>query len=179
MGEKSFSCWQMDSFRRVAAGLVEWGSNAFNAITLIINNTTCLKSSDLRVWIGGIQKSGKFNSVLPLASNEDEFSNTSGVSNWTCTCSSGNQSYILKSNCSRSCDCNPVESSGDRWTCVCATNGFPEVAVDNHDTTCFTACNCTAGIFFRLRSPNINVYFEESNIVQLLFCAVNLTVDLI
>ncbi|KAK9022274.1 hypothetical protein V6N11_002554 [Hibiscus sabdariffa] len=70
------------------------------------------------------------------------------VNNWTCTCSSlypGNDSSILKSNCSRSCDCSLVESSGDRWTCLCASDGFPKVAVDNHDTTCFTACNCTAG----------------------------------
>ncbi|GMI92123.1 hypothetical protein like AT2G28250 [Hibiscus trionum] len=77
-----------------------------------------------------------------------EFSNTASVNNWTCTCSSlypGSRSSILKSNCSRSCDCNPVESSGDRWTCLCASDGFPKVAVDNHDTTCFTACNCTAG----------------------------------
>ncbi|XWS53297.1 hypothetical protein CRYUN_Cryun11dG0144800 [Craigia yunnanensis] len=78
----------------------------------------------------------------------DEISNTSGVNNWTCTCSSlyqGNKSYVLKYNCSRSCDCSPVEPSGDRWTCLCAPDGFPKVAVDNHDTTCFTACNCTAG----------------------------------
>ncbi|XP_039053995.1 receptor-like serine/threonine-protein kinase NCRK isoform X2 [Hibiscus syriacus] len=71
-----------------------------------------------------------------------------GGNNWKCTCSSlypGDRNSILKSNCSRSCDCNPVESNGDRWTCLCATDGFPKVAVDNHDTTCFSACNCTAG----------------------------------
>ncbi|XP_022731784.1 receptor-like serine/threonine-protein kinase NCRK isoform X4 [Durio zibethinus] len=80
----------------------------------------------------------------------DKISNTSGLNNWTCTCSSfyqGNQSYVLKSNCYRSCDCNPVEPSGDKWTCLCATDGFPKVTVNNHDNTCFTACNCTAGCF--------------------------------
>lgn len=37
----------------------------------------------------------------------EEPSETSGVgSNWTCTCSSSyNQSSVLKSNCSSSCDC--------------------------------------------------------------------------
>ncbi|XP_021896208.1 receptor-like serine/threonine-protein kinase NCRK [Carica papaya] len=81
----------------------------------------------------------------------DELSNTSGVSNWTCTCSfssQGNQSYVPKSNCSTSCDCTKVgESNGDRWTCICPADGFPKVAADGHDTTCFTACNCTAGSF--------------------------------
>ncbi|XP_031285096.1 receptor-like serine/threonine-protein kinase NCRK isoform X2 [Pistacia vera] len=79
----------------------------------------------------------------------DDLSGTSGVSNWTCTCSSsnqGNQSNILKSNCSTSCDCNPVGgSSGGRWRCVCAADGFPKVAINSHDTTCFTGCNCTSG----------------------------------
>ncbi|KAE8688770.1 Receptor-like serine/threonine-protein kinase NCRK [Hibiscus syriacus] len=78
----------------------------------------------------------------------DGFSNTSGGNNWKCARSSlypGDPNSILKSNCSRSCDSNPVESSGDRWTCLCATDGFPNVAVDNHNTTCFSACNCTSG----------------------------------
>ncbi|OMO91528.1 putative kinase [Corchorus olitorius] len=82
----------------------------------------------------------------------DEFSDTSGISNWECTCSAlnpGNQT-LFKSNCSRSCDCSPVEPSGDRWRCLCATDGFPKVAGSNHDTSCFTACNCTAGMFFKL-----------------------------
>ncbi|KAJ0084146.1 hypothetical protein Patl1_30663 [Pistacia atlantica] len=82
----------------------------------------------------------------------DDLSGTSGVSNWTCTCSSsnqGNQSNILKSNCSTSCDCNPGPSnlvggsSGGRWRCVCAADGFPKI--NSHDTTCFTGCNCTSG----------------------------------
>ncbi|KAK4849766.1 hypothetical protein QYF36_000618 [Acer negundo] len=79
----------------------------------------------------------------------DELSNTSGVSNWTCSCSSlyqGNQSSILKSNCSSSCDCSLVEGSSEgRWTCVCAADGFPKVATGSNDTTCFTGCNCTTG----------------------------------
>ncbi|XP_044506185.1 receptor-like serine/threonine-protein kinase NCRK isoform X2 [Mangifera indica] len=80
----------------------------------------------------------------------DELSGISGVSNWTCTCSSsnqGNQSNILKSSCSTSCDCNPAFGGlrGDKWICVCAADGFPKVAINSHDTTCFTSCNCTSG----------------------------------
>ncbi|XP_044469795.1 receptor-like serine/threonine-protein kinase NCRK isoform X2 [Mangifera indica] len=79
----------------------------------------------------------------------DELSGTSGVSNWTCTCSSSNQqnqSNILKSNCSTSCDCNPVGGSSEgRWRCVCTADGFPKVAINSHDTTCFSGCNCTSG----------------------------------
>ncbi|EXB38677.1 Receptor-like serine/threonine-protein kinase NCRK [Morus notabilis] len=39
----------------------------------------------------------------------DEISNTSGIKDWTCECSSsyqGNQSYTIGSNCSTSCDCS-------------------------------------------------------------------------
>ena len=39
-------------------------------------------------------------------------------------------------------------STGDRWKCICAADGFPKVASNNGDTSCFTACNCTSGIFF-------------------------------
>lgn len=38
-------------------------------------------------------------------------------------------------------------STGDRWTCICAADGFPKVASNGGDTSCFTACNCTSGIF--------------------------------
>lgn len=40
----------------------------------------------------------------------DKLSERSGQKNWKCTCSSslqGDQSNILKLNCSRSCDCSP------------------------------------------------------------------------
>ncbi|XVE79788.1 hypothetical protein DITRI_Ditri14bG0084000 [Diplodiscus trichospermus] len=100
----------------------------------------------------------------------DEISNTSGVNNWTCTCSSfyqGNQSYVLKSNCSRSCDCSPVEPSGDRWTCLCATDGFPKVA----DTTCFKACNCTAG-FLPEAPASRKHYANRVVVIILLLCVV-------
>ncbi|GMI96987.1 hypothetical protein like AT2G28250 [Hibiscus trionum] len=103
----------------------------------------------------------------------DEFSNTSGISNWTCTCSSlypGKQSDDLKSNCSRSCDCSPVEPNGDRWKCVCATDGFPKVAVNNHDTTCFTACNCTAGSL--PEAPARKNYANRVVVIVLLLCVI-------
>ncbi|XP_058004219.1 receptor-like serine/threonine-protein kinase NCRK isoform X2 [Hevea brasiliensis] len=78
----------------------------------------------------------------------DELSTTSGLKNWTCTCSlphQGNQSYV-KSNCSTSCDCNIAGGpSGGIWTCVCAADGFPKVASGSLNTTCFTSCNCTSG----------------------------------
>ncbi|XWS28983.1 hypothetical protein CRYUN_Cryun25bG0117800 [Craigia yunnanensis] len=104
----------------------------------------------------------------------DEISNTSGVNNWTCTCSSLYQgNYVLKSNCSRSCDCSPVEPSGDRWTCSCATDGFPKVAVDNHDTTCFTACNCTAGSL--PEAPASRKHYANRVVVIILLLCVILT----
>ncbi|KAA8544075.1 hypothetical protein F0562_021748 [Nyssa sinensis] len=79
----------------------------------------------------------------------DELPDTSGVIKWTCTCSSayqGNQSFI-KTNCSTSCNCSPAAggSSGNRWTCLCSADGFPQVDNDSHRTSCFTACNCTSG----------------------------------
>ncbi|EOY34403.1 hypothetical protein QUC31_018463 [Theobroma cacao] len=106
----------------------------------------------------------------------DELSNTSGVNNWTCTCSSlnqGNQTSVLKSNCSRSCDCSPVEPSGDRWTCLCATDGLPKVAVNNHDTTCFTACNCTAGSL--PQAPASRNHYSNRVVVIILLLSVILT----
>ncbi|KAL4283148.1 hypothetical protein GQ457_16G011580 [Hibiscus cannabinus] len=99
----------------------------------------------------------------------DEFSNTSGTSNWTCTCSSlyhRKQIDVLKSYCSRSCDCSPFEPNGDRWKCMCATNGFPKIAVHNHDTTCFTSCNCTADLSTRKNYANRVV------VIVLLFCVI-------
>ncbi|KAL4295283.1 hypothetical protein GQ457_12G029800 [Hibiscus cannabinus] len=103
----------------------------------------------------------------------DEFSDTSEKSNWTCTCSSvypGNQSDALKYNCSRSCDCSPVEPNGDRWKCTCATDGFPKVAIDSHDTNCFTACNCTAGSL--TEAPERKNYANRVVVIVLLLCVI-------
>ncbi|KAE8674587.1 Receptor-like serine/threonine-protein kinase NCRK [Hibiscus syriacus] len=102
-----------------------------------------------------------------------EFSNTSGKRNWTCTCSSvypEKQGDVLKSNCSRSCDCSPVEPKGDRWTCMCATDGFPKVAIDNHDTNCFSACNCTAGSL--PEAPARKNYANRLVVIILLLCVI-------
>ncbi|KAK8598365.1 hypothetical protein V6N13_094337 [Hibiscus sabdariffa] len=96
-----------------------------------------------------------------------------GTSNWTCTCSSlyhGKQSDVLKSNCSRSCDCSPVEPNGDRWKCMCATDGFPKIAIHNHDSTCFTACNCTAGSL--PEAPARKNYANRVVVIVLLFCVI-------
>ncbi|XVE59079.1 hypothetical protein DITRI_Ditri05aG0016200 [Diplodiscus trichospermus] len=104
----------------------------------------------------------------------DGISNTSGANNWTCTCSSlyqGNKSYVLKSNCSRSCDCSPVKPSGDRWTCLCANDGFPKVTVNNHDTSCFTACNCTAGSLPEVPASRKH-YTNRVAVIILLLCVI-------
>ncbi|VVB01726.1 unnamed protein product [Arabis nemorensis] len=67
-----------------------------------------------------------------------------GASNWTCSCfSSGNQSDILESNCSTSCNCRPAHR--DQWVCLCPANGFPIIAIGGSNSSCFTACNCSAG----------------------------------
>ncbi|KAK8707774.1 hypothetical protein V6N13_058826 [Hibiscus sabdariffa] len=103
----------------------------------------------------------------------DDFSDTSEKSNWTCTCSSvypGKQSDALKYNCSTSCDCSPVEPNGDRWKCTCATDGFPKVAIDNHDTNCFTACNCTAGSL--TEAPERKNYANRVVVIVLLLCVI-------
>ncbi|KAB2038649.1 hypothetical protein ERO13_D03G136300v2 [Gossypium hirsutum] len=103
----------------------------------------------------------------------DEFSNSSGSNKWTCTCSSlhpGKQSDVLKSNCSRSCNCSPVQPNGDRWKCLCDSDGFPKVAVDNRDTTCFTACNCTAGSF--PEAPVRKNYANRVVVIVLLLCVI-------
>ncbi|XP_010264652.1 PREDICTED: receptor-like serine/threonine-protein kinase NCRK isoform X5 [Nelumbo nucifera] len=83
----------------------------------------------------------------------DDLSQESGMNKWTCLCASaqqGNQSYVFASNCSTSCDCIPEKSVGgsseERWTCICAAEGFSAAAAGIHDSTCFTACNCTSGL---------------------------------
>lgn len=37
-------------------------------------------------------------------------------------------------------------SSGGKWECTCAANRLPKVSADDHDTGCFTACNCKSGM---------------------------------
>ncbi|GKV08322.1 hypothetical protein SLEP1_g19969 [Rubroshorea leprosula] len=107
-----------------------------------------------------------------------EISNTSRINNWTCTCSSayqGNQSYFLKSNCSSSCDCSPAgESSADRWTCICVADGFPKVTYDHQNTTCFTACNCTAGSLPVAEASRKHIS-SRIVVILLLFCVILIT----
>ncbi|KDP44029.1 hypothetical protein JCGZ_05496 [Jatropha curcas] len=105
----------------------------------------------------------------------DELSTTSNISNWTCTCSlsyQGNQSY-LKSNCSKSCDCNRASGgpSGSTWTCICATDGFPKIASGSHDTACFTACNCTSGSLTQTQAKR-NHLSGKIVIIILLLCVI-------
>ncbi|CAJ1979284.1 unnamed protein product [Sphenostylis stenocarpa] len=76
----------------------------------------------------------------------DEASDKSNLNKWRCRCSfGGNHSYAL-ANCSKSCDCHSdAEESASIWTCICDSNGFPQVAADDHSPNCFNACNCTWG----------------------------------
>ncbi|BAT91980.1 Receptor-like serine/threonine-protein [Vigna angularis] len=81
----------------------------------------------------------------------DELSDT-GPNKWKCRCSllQGNHTYS-RANCSKSCDCHSdAEQSASIWTCLCDSNGFPEVSADGHNLNCFDACNCTWG---SLRMP--------------------------
>ncbi|WVZ00169.1 hypothetical protein V8G54_026238 [Vigna mungo] len=76
----------------------------------------------------------------------DEPSDT-GPNKWKCRCSllQRNQIYS-RANCSKSCDCHSdAEESASIWTCLCDSNGFPQVSADGHNLHCFDACNCTWG----------------------------------
>ncbi|XP_022731782.1 receptor-like serine/threonine-protein kinase NCRK isoform X3 [Durio zibethinus] len=66
-----------------------------------------------------------------------------------------------------------VEPSGDKWTCLCATDGFPKVTVNNHDNTCFTACNCTAGSL--PEAPASRKHYANRLVVIILLLCVILT----
>ncbi|GAB4825410.1 hypothetical protein Ancab_008283 [Ancistrocladus abbreviatus] len=84
------------------------------------------------------------------------------VTEWSCTCSSASdvsQNKVNASNCSRTCDCQPAVggSSGNRWTCVCAQGKFPYLAADNHNSDCFTACNCTSGSLTDAKAPRKSI----------------------
>ncbi|KAK9280448.1 hypothetical protein L1049_014139 [Liquidambar formosana] len=103
-------------------------------------------------------------------------SDVSGTAKWTCTCTSadqGNQSYTLATNCSTSCDCSPAGggSSGGRWTCICAANGFPEVAANSHDIKCFTGCNCTSGSLSEAQASRKRIS-SKVVVIILLLCVV-------
>ncbi|XP_057995710.1 receptor-like serine/threonine-protein kinase NCRK isoform X3 [Hevea brasiliensis] len=105
----------------------------------------------------------------------DEVSTTSGLKNWTCTCSlpyQGNQSYT-KSNCSTSCNCNIAVGgpSGDIWTCACAADGFPKIASGTVDATCFTACNCTSGSLAKTQARR-NHLSGKVVVIILLLCVI-------
>ncbi|EEF32437.1 kinase, putative [Ricinus communis] len=100
-----------------------------------------------------------------------------GLNNWTCTCSlssQGNQTYV-KSNCSTSCDCNPVAggSKDSTWGCTCAADGLPRIASGSHDSTCFTACNCTSGSVAQAQEKR--KHFSGKVVVIILLLCVILT----
>ncbi|XWS74305.1 hypothetical protein CRYUN_Cryun02cG0203400 [Craigia yunnanensis] len=67
--------------------------------------------------------------------------------------------------------CLCVEPIGDRWTCLCATDGFPKVAVNNQDTTCFTACNCTVGSHPEVPASRKH-YTNRVVVIILLLCVI-------
>ncbi|WJX74292.1 hypothetical protein P8452_57962 [Trifolium repens] len=67
----------------------------------------------------------------------------SGLNKWKCRCSFRVDQKNSISNCSKSCDCHSETAS--IWTCICDSNGFPEVAAGSHNPNCFIACNCIWG----------------------------------
>ncbi|KAK3002815.1 hypothetical protein RJ639_019193 [Escallonia herrerae] len=69
-------------------------------------------------------------------------------------------------------------SSGSRWICICAADRLPKVAVDNHDTSCFTACNCSSGSFVEAQSLK-KQFSSKVVVVILLLCAILMTVAFI
>ncbi|WCJ41004.1 Protein kinase superfamily protein [Euphorbia peplus] len=103
----------------------------------------------------------------------DEPSATSGLSNWTCTCAlsnQGNQTFV-KSNCSTSCDCNPVGGSGNSWKCLCGAEGLPIIASANQDAACFRACNCTSGAPVEAKARG-NHFSSKVVVIVVLLCVV-------
>ncbi|KAL5169903.1 Receptor-like serine/threonine-protein kinase NCRK [Glycine soja] len=113
---------------------------------------------------------GRLKCCFQLA--RDETSDTSSLNKWRCRCSfQGNQSYSL-ANCSKSCDCfSDSEESASVWTCVCDSNGFPQVAADGHSSNCFNACNCTWGTFSRPGGSKKHVS-SKIVVVILLICVI-------
>lgn len=102
----------------------------------------------------------------------DEISNTSGIKDWTCECSSsyqGNQSYTIGSNCSTSCDCS--QDGGSIWRCQCPADGLPKVAADGQYTNCFAACNCTIGSLGDTESSKTHIS-SKVVVVVLLICVI-------
>ncbi|XP_019056624.1 PREDICTED: receptor-like serine/threonine-protein kinase NCRK isoform X2 [Tarenaya hassleriana] len=97
-----------------------------------------------------------------------------GLSNWTCTCfTSHNQSVVLASNCSTSCDCR---QDNLEWTCLCPANGFPRVTTDSSNSSCFTACKCSAGPIGEAKSSKKQSFPRKLVLVVLLFCVVLTTI---
>ncbi|XP_065868333.1 receptor-like serine/threonine-protein kinase NCRK isoform X2 [Euphorbia lathyris] len=103
----------------------------------------------------------------------DEPSAISGVSNWTCACSlsnQGNQSFV-KSNCSTSCDCNPVGGSGSSWKCICGADALPKIASGNQDADCFRTCNCASGAPVEAQARG-NHFRSKVVVIVLLLCVI-------
>lgn len=109
----------------------------------------------------------------------DELSERSGLKNWKCTCSSslqGDQSNILKSNCSRSCDCSPVGGSSEgKWTCICAADGLPKVAASSLGTSCFASCTCTSGSVSGAKASGKHIS-SKVVVIVLLLCVILTTI---
>ncbi|PIA37334.1 hypothetical protein AQUCO_03000137v1 [Aquilegia coerulea] len=110
----------------------------------------------------------------------DELPEGSDINKWTCSCASVhqvNQTYAAGANCSSSCECNPQiiegKSSGDKWTCLCADEGLNKGPGSIHDSSCFTACNCTSGPSDELKASKKHT--SNKLIVYILLLSVVLT----
>ncbi|GMH07123.1 hypothetical protein Nepgr_008963 [Nepenthes gracilis] len=106
----------------------------------------------------------------------DQVSNTSAIK-WSCTCLSASevsQRLVIAANCSKSCDCQPGRSSGNRWSCVCAHDEFPVLEADNHNSNCFTACDCTSGSLNDTQAPRKHIS-SKIVVIILLECVALMT----
>uniref|UniRef100_A0A7N0TWD1 non-specific serine/threonine protein kinase n=1 Tax=Kalanchoe fedtschenkoi TaxID=63787 RepID=A0A7N0TWD1_KALFE len=101
-------------------------------------------------------------------------SNSSDAIKWICTCTTAyqeNQSSTLTSNCSTNCDCSSGESSG-KWTCICASDKFPEISSNSSDSKCFASCHCNSG-YPKATKPVIK--HLKAVVIILLVCVVLVT----
>ena len=45
----------------------------------------------------------------------------------------------------------------DQWVCLCPANGFPVIAIGGSNSSCFTSCNCSAGIVYYIHCSTANL----------------------
>ncbi|KAK4440723.1 Receptor-like serine/threonine-protein kinase NCRK [Sesamum alatum] len=105
----------------------------------------------------------------------DGLSMKSEANKWTCTCSVAHQENLnfVLANCSSSCDCSPAAggSSEKKWTCICSAGGLPRLVGEDNGSSCFSACNCNAGVLSELE-PSKKRISSKVVVIVLLLCLV-------